>query len=142
MEFFILLSEKESFKSPYCILLHYLMSAHCSFIKGLPGDELDTFIQDFITAGKNDPFSTWLILPTERLVQYAKEVLTEKNVPYIPSRICTLEGFCGTFLEENRKTTRHLSKAESKILLSQILTENKDTLPLILSTGAPPARND
>jgi ATP-dependent helicase/DNAse subunit B len=106
------------------------MSAHCSFIKGLPGDELDTFIQNFITAGKNDPFSTWLIFPTKRLVQYVKEVLTEKNVPFIPSRICTLEGFCGTFLEENRKTTRHLSKAESKILLSQVLTENKSTLPL------------
>lgn len=130
MDFFILLGEKESFKSPYCILLHYLMSAHCLFIQGLPGDKLDTFIEDFNTAGKNDPFSTWLILPTERLVQYVKDLLNEKDVPYLPSRICTLDGFCGTYLEENRKTTRHLSKAESKILLSQVLTENKGTLPL------------
>jgi ATP-dependent helicase/DNAse subunit B len=85
----------------------------------------------------DSPFDSWLILPTGRLVQHVQNVLTEKNVPCIPSRICTLETFCRNYFIENRKTTQFLSKAEAKLLLAQILINNKEKLPLFFSRSHP-----
>lgn len=105
--------------------------------RGLPCDGLEIFIDQYQSCSADSPFDTWLILPTERLVQYVRDVLNKKNIPYIPSRICTLEGFCKNYFEDNRTTTRYLSKAESKILLNQVLMENKEGLPLFFSRSHP-----
>ncbi|MCU0632511.1 MAG: PD-(D/E)XK nuclease family protein [Methanolinea sp.] len=111
--------------------------AQVRFIRGLPGDGLEAFIDQYQSCSSDSPFDTWFILPTERLVQYVRVVLAEKNIPYIPSRICTLESYCRNYFEENRTTTRYLSKAESKILLTQALMENKEQLPLFFSRSHP-----
>lgn len=91
---------------------------------GLPGDQLDLFIDRFVAAARKDPFTTWLILPTERLVIEVTQHLLSRNIPVITSRICTLEGFCTILLEEHRTRERFLSESESKLLLSRILERN------------------
>ena len=113
------------------------MAARSSVIRGLPGDHLEAFISDFKAGSECDPFSTWLILPTERLVQRVRDELSLKNVPFIPSRICTLKGFCRSYFAENRRTTRELTKAESRLLLSLIVSENRDVLPLFFVRERP-----
>ena len=99
------------------------MTARCSVIKGLFGDHLKVFISDFQAGSERDPFSTWLILPTERLVYRIRDELSRKNVPFIPSRICTLKGLCRSYFEEYRTTTRELTKADSRLLLSLVLSD-------------------
>jgi ATP-dependent helicase/DNAse subunit B len=100
---------------------------------GLPGEKLDSVITGFISAAKEDPFSSWLLLPTQRLVLHVTGHLTANNVPFIPTRICTLEGFCKILFEENRTTERFLSKTEAKLLLTRILEDPEIEVPLFRS---------
>jgi ATP-dependent helicase/DNAse subunit B len=104
---------------------------------GLPGEQLDTVISRFVSAAREDPFTSWLILPTKRLVLDVTAHLTANNIPFIASRICTLEGFCGILFEENRTTQRFLSKAESKLLLTDVLENHVDEVPLFVTRDLP-----
>ena len=104
---------------------------------GLPGDRLDTVINSFIFAAKEDPFGSWLLLPTQRLVTHVTDYLTAKNIPFISSRICTLERFCGILFEENRTTERFLSKSESKLLINDVLEEHAAEVPLFITRDHP-----
>ncbi|HPM61256.1 MAG TPA: hypothetical protein PK955_02125, partial [Methanoregulaceae archaeon] len=113
------------------------MTARCSVIQGLFGDHLEAFISDFQAGSERNPFSTWLILPTERLVQHVRDELSRKDVPFIPSRICTMKGFCRSYFEEHRTTTRELTEAESRLLLTQILSDNREVLPLFFVRDRP-----
>jgi len=108
-----------------------------SFEYGLPGEALETVITRFATAATQDPFTSWLILPTQRLVVYVTDYLTGKNIPFIPSRICTLDGFCKTIFDENRTTERMLSESESKLLLAKILEDPTVPVPLFISRDRP-----
>ena len=48
------------------------MNTH-DIIFGLPGDHLETVINSFVSAAKEDPFTSWLLLPTQRLVVTCNE---------------------------------------------------------------------
>lgn len=108
-----------------------------SYDYGLPGEQLDRVIDRFVTTAREDPFTSWLLLPTERLVLHVSVYLTEHNIPYISSRICSLDGFCKILFEENRTTERSLSKGESKLLLTQVLKDLADTVPLFVTRDHP-----
>lgn len=127
----------ELFKCPYYIVIHYHMPAQYSINYCLPGDKLEDSIQEFVIAAGSNPFSTWLILPTERLVHNVHEILTLKSVPFIPTRICTVSNFCKNYFEENRTTERFLSKGESKLLLTKILEERTHEFPLFITRDHP-----
>jgi len=104
---------------------------------GLLGEALEPVIARFVAAAKEDPFTSWLILPTQRLVVQVTESLTSKNIPVITSRICTLEGFCKIIFEEHRTTERFLSESESKLLLAKILEDEDTGAPLFTSRDRP-----
>jgi ATP-dependent helicase/nuclease subunit B len=105
--------------------------------RGLPGEQLETFVQQFITASAEDPFTRWLILPTQRLVTDTADYLAANNIPIISSRICTLDGFCRIIFEDNRTKERLLPKGESKLLLHKILEDNSALVPLFMVNGRP-----
>lgn len=104
---------------------------------GLFREQLDTVINRFVSAASEDPFTSWLLLPTKRLVLDVTGNLTEHNIPFITSRICTLDGFCQTLFEENRTTERLLSKSESKLLLNDVLEKHADDVPLFITRDHP-----
>ena len=104
---------------------------------GLPGEKLDYFIDQFVAAAAKDPFTSWLLLPTKRLVIDVTGNLTAKNIPFIATRICTLKGFCRHLFEENRTTERLLSKGESKLLLNDILEKHADEVSLFITRDHP-----
>jgi ATP-dependent helicase/DNAse subunit B len=104
---------------------------------GLPGEKLDFVISSFVSASAQDPFTSWLILPTKRLVVHVTDYLTVKNIPFIASRICTLDGFCKIIFDEYRTTERLLSKSESKLLLTKILEDPGVKVPLFHSRDHP-----
>jgi ATP-dependent helicase/DNAse subunit B len=106
-------------------------------VRGLPENGPDDIIDQFISGAATDPFSTWLIVPTRRLVRTIRDTCAKKNISLILSRICTLDDLCSTYFEECRTTTRLLSKPESKILLSQVITDHKKDLGLFFSGGRP-----
>jgi len=103
----------------------------------LPGEQLDNVISGFVSAAKEDPFTSWLLLPTERLVLHVTRSLTENKIPIVSSRICTLEGFCKILFEENRTIDRFLSKGEAKLLLAQILENLAANVPLFAARDHP-----
>jgi ATP-dependent helicase/nuclease subunit B len=105
--------------------------------QALPGEGLEECLENFVSRASDSPFATYLILPTERLAASVRDSLAEKNVPFLPTRICTLNGFCSNYFEDHRTTTRYLSKAESKILLTRVLMDNKERLPLFFSRSHP-----
>ncbi|MFA6363493.1 PD-(D/E)XK nuclease family protein [Methanoregula sp.] len=104
-------------------------------LRGLPEKGPEDFLDRFVSASAADPFSSWLILPTRRLVRTVKNTCGKKNIPLIPSRICTPDDLCLAYFEEYRRTTRLLSKPESKILLSRIINDRKKDLPLFFFHG-------
>jgi ATP-dependent helicase/DNAse subunit B len=104
---------------------------------GLPGETLDPVINNFVSAAAEDPFTSWLILPTERLVIHVSTHLTVNNIPFISSRICTLDGFCGILFEEHRTTERFLSTNESKLVLTEVLEDHADEVPLFITREHP-----
>jgi ATP-dependent helicase/DNAse subunit B len=105
--------------------------------RGLPGEKLDSFIDQFVAAAAKDPFTSWLLLPTQRLVLDVTSNLTANNIPFVTFRICTLEGFCRHLFEENRTTERLLSKGESKLLLNDILEKHADEVSLFITRDHP-----
>lgn len=110
-----------------------------SLIYGLPGDNLEVSIQKFIVTAGTNPFTTWLIVPTERIVRNIQDILAVKNIPFIPARICTLNNFCKNYFEENRTIERFLSKTESKLLLTNVLEKHADKVRLFITRDHPPA---
>ena len=108
---------------------------------GLPGEELDDIVNRFVAAAKEDPFTSWLIVPTDRLVREVTFTLTEKEIPFIESRICTLtkgqKSLCQIIFNENRTTERFLSKVESKLLLKEILKDLGDEVSLFVTRDQP-----
>ena len=100
---------------------------------GLPGEQLDVFVNRFVSAAREDPFTSWLLLPTHRLVLEVTDYLTAKKIPFISSRICTLDGFCKILFEEKRTIERFLSKGESKLLINDILEKNADEVSLFIT---------
>ena len=104
---------------------------------GLPGEQLDAVINRFSSAAQEDPFTSWLLLPTERLVGYVTDCLIERSLPFIPSRICTIEGFCRILFEENRTTERFLSKSEAKLLLTHVVENYAKEVPFFITRDRP-----
>ena len=105
--------------------------------RGLPGDGLDDSIRKFCDAAKTDPFDTWLLLPTNRLVREVLDNLTLAGVPVLSSRVCTIPDFCHTYFEEHRTRSRYISTGESGLLLMRVLTENKERLPIFFTRNRP-----
>jgi len=106
--------------------------------RGLPGDGLDIFLRNYREAAAEDPFAAWLILPTKRLVtKTVRELAGEPGSTVLSSRICTLQEFCTEYFLANRTTTRLLGRAESRLLLQQILLANKKDLLLFFTRGNP-----
>ncbi|RPJ11337.1 MAG: hypothetical protein EHM36_01625, partial [Deltaproteobacteria bacterium] len=105
--------------------------------RGLPGDGFLEFIRNFSGAAAADPFGTWLILPTNRLVRKVLDHLAIAGIPVVSSRICTLSGFCRIYFEDHRTTSRLLSKGESGLLLSRVLTDNRARLPVFFTRNRP-----
>ncbi|MDP2796638.1 MAG: exodeoxyribonuclease V subunit gamma [Methanoregula sp.] len=104
---------------------------------GLFREQLDIVINRFVSAAREAPFTSWLLLPTKRLVIDVTGNLTANNIPFITSRICTLKGFCQILFEENRTTERFLSKGESKLLLNDVLEKHADEVPLFITRDHP-----
>jgi len=105
--------------------------------RGRTGRGPEPVIDRFIAASAVDPFGTWCILPTRRLARDTIRKIRDRDVPVIPSRIGTIDDICATYFEENRTTPRFLLEPESKILLSQIISDHKKELPLFFSRGHP-----
>jgi ATP-dependent helicase/DNAse subunit B len=105
--------------------------------RGLSGDGIEEFIRQFLASAREDPFGSWLILPTERLVRTVTGTVAGAGHLYIPTRVCTLERFCEHYFEEHRTTERLLTPGEVRLLLGQVLTEKKRLLPLFSSRNRP-----
>ena len=105
--------------------------------RGLPGDGFLEFIRNFSDAATADPFGTWLILPTNRLVRQVFDQLASAGRPIVSSRICTLSEFCRIYFEDHRTTSRLLSKGESGLLLSRVLIDNRAGLPVFFTRNRP-----
>ena len=123
----------------------YIMSAQSPpafsrrdrYDRGLPGEQLDFYIDRFTADASIDPFNTWLLLPTERLVREVTDRMMKKNIPVVTSRICTLKGLCQVIFLENRTTTRLLSKSEAKLLLTDVLLKHAEEVPLFITRDHP-----
>ncbi|WAC05855.1 MAG: PD-(D/E)XK nuclease family protein [Methanoregula sp.] len=104
---------------------------------GTPENGVDLFVGQFIAASAADAFTSWLVLPTRRLVREAVQKIRDQNIPLVTSRICTPDDLCRTYFEEHRTSTRFISPAESNLLLLRILNEKKAQAPLFFTGSSP-----
>lgn len=109
------------------------MPANITHIYGHPGNGFDVIVGKFYESAGRDPFSTWLIVPTKRLARRAEKELSLKNIPIIPSRICTVNDFCRSYFNTHRSTTGYVTRAEAGMILLDVLAENMDIIPLFNS---------
>lgn len=101
----------------------------------LPGDRLDEFIAAFRSAAAADPFGSWLILPTGRLMREVLHRLDEEHVAVIQSRVTTLAGFARTLFEDHAADETLIDETTATLILSHILAEHADRLTLLTQTG-------
>jgi len=99
----------------------------------LPGEGLDEFIRQFRNAAAHDPFGTVFIVPTSYLVREITHRLEEEGVPIIASAITTLQGFARTVFFDTATVETLISDAESRLILTDILTANAARFPLLAS---------
>jgi ATP-dependent helicase/nuclease subunit B len=99
----------------------------------LPGEGLDEFIRRFRNAAAEDPFGTVFIVPTSYLVREITHRLEEEGVPIIASAITTLQGFARTVFFDTATVETLISDAESRLILTDILTANAARFPLLAS---------
>lgn len=104
---------------------------------GLFGEHLDTVIDGYVSASRADPFSTWILVPTRRLAGRISAELNRRAVPFIPSRICTIDGFCHALFTENRTTERFLQKSEARMLLSRLIEDERAEVPFFAPRDHP-----
>lgn len=101
----------------------------------LPGDRLDEFIAAFRAAAAADPFGTWLILPTGRLVRDVLHRLDREGAAVITSRVTTLSGFARTLFEDHATDETLVDETEATLILTHLLARHADRLPLLRGTG-------
>jgi len=101
----------------------------------LPGARLEEFIAAFRVAAASDPFGSWLILPTGRLVREVLHRLDEENVAIIQNRVTTLTGFARTLFEDHASDETLIDETAATFILSHILAEHADHLPLLTRKG-------
>ena len=109
------------------------MSASITHTYGHPGDDFDGIVGQFYESACRDPFSTWFIVPTNRLARRAEKELNRKNIPLLPSRICTANDFCRSYFTTYRSTTGYVTRAEAGIILLDVIAGNRDRIPLFMS---------
>ena len=97
----------------------------------LPGEGLDEFIRRFRNAAAEDPFGTVFIVPTSYLVGEITHRLEEEGVPIIASAITTLQGFARKVFFDTATVETLISDAESRLILTDILTANAARFPLL-----------
>lgn len=98
----------------------------------LPGRDLDSCIRQFCGHLTGDPFRSWLILPTRRLVRTIKEQLAASDTVFVPDHICTLDGAAATLLSHYGKGVRLIDDPTARIILSDILHQHQEELSIIL----------
>jgi ATP-dependent helicase/nuclease subunit B len=101
----------------------------------LPGGRLDEFIAAFRAAAAADPFGSWLILPTGRLMREVLHRLDEEGAAVIQSRVTTLAGFARTLFEDHASDETLIDETAATFILSHILAEHADRLPLLTRKG-------
>lgn len=101
----------------------------------LPGDRLDDFIAAFRVAAAADPFGSWLVLPTSRLVREVLHRLDEENVAVIQNRVTTLTGFARTLFEDHASDETLIDETAATFILSHVLADHADRLPLLTRKG-------
>ncbi|KUL04156.1 MAG: ATP-dependent nuclease subunit B-like protein [Methanoculleus marisnigri] len=97
----------------------------------IPGAQLDEFIRQFRKAAVQDPLGTVFIVPTSYLVREIMHRLDEEGAPIVASAVTTLQGFAQKVFLDNATIETLISDAESRLILTDILTANAARFPLL-----------
>ena len=111
-----------------------------SLLKCLPGSGLNKLIQQFEEIYKQDPFSTYLIVPTSRLRKEILHQFDKNNTPVIANNIITLKDFTQKIFSDHNKNNILISPEESELIISQILHQNSSNFPLFFHKEVPSSR--
>ncbi len=116
------------------------MQKGTTLISAIPGTGFDQVIQRFSSSLQNHPLSTWLILPTQRLIRAAQHHLITSKIPFLPDHICTLDQFCESLVTGYGGSIRPVSPAAARIMLSDVMHKHEKELSLFYAQRAPSAK--
>jgi ATP-dependent helicase/DNAse subunit B len=102
-----------------------------------PGTGLQEAIHAFADHLRQDPFASWMILPTDRLCRHVREVLTRSRIVLLPDHICTLDEMCEFFVDQYGTHTSLIRRDLARVLLLDLIMNYQEQLPLFSSNKAP-----
>lgn len=109
-------------------------------IHAYPGTGLTESVNNFITHIREDPFGSWLILPTKRLIRTVQDQLTDSKISFLPFHICTADDMCSYLVDNYGGITTFIKPETSRLLLVELLKKHQDELTLFFAEKNPSPR--
>ncbi len=116
------------------------MSGQNVLIRAVPGTGLSDSVNNFISHLKGDPFGTWFILPTRRLIRTVQDTLTREKISFVQDHICTLDEFCSYLVDRYGDKTTRITSDTSRLLLVDLLQRFQDDFSLFFTQKSPSPR--
>lgn len=116
------------------------MPGQTVLIHAVPGTGLVEGINNFKTHIREDPFGSWMILPTHRLIRTVQDQLTESGITFLPDHICTLDDLCRYLVDRYGNHTVLIKPETSRLLLVDLLRKHQDELTLFFTQKNPSPR--
>jgi len=116
------------------------MPGHISLIHAVPGTGLVEAINNYKSHIQEDPFGSWMILPTRRLIRTVQDQLTESGITFLPDHICTLDDLCRYLIDRYGNQTVLIKPETSRLLLVDLLRRHQDELTLFFAQKNPSPR--
>ncbi|MFH0968177.1 MAG: PD-(D/E)XK nuclease family protein [Methanobacteriota archaeon] len=116
------------------------MPQQATLLYAVPGLGFQELLDRFTASLSENPLTSWLILPTDALVQQARDQLLRQHYPIIPDRICTPGDLCLFMLSESEDGITFISDSDARILLSRVIVQHNKELSLFMKDRSPSGR--
>lgn len=116
------------------------MPGQIVLIHAVPGTGLSETVNTYISHIKEDPFGSWLILPTHRLIRMVRDQLIKSGITFLPDHICTPDDLCRYLIDRYGDGTVLIKPETSRLLLVDLLKKHQDELTLFFAQKNPSPR--
>lgn len=116
------------------------MPCQRTLIHAYPGTGLIEAVNNFTTHTRENPFGTWLILPTRRLVRTVRDQLIKSKISFLPDQVSTLDDMCAYLVGHYGGRTTLIKPETSRLLIVDLLKKHQEELSLFFVQKNPSPR--
>lgn len=109
------------------------MPAQTTLLHAAPGTALPDMISRYQDLLSEKPLTTWMLLPTKRLVRMVHQKLSASQVTFISDHICTPDQFCEYLITRYGAEKTYINPQAARILLYEVMRSKEKDLSLFFT---------